>query len=288
MSISRAFGRSFWLGSTIVLISTVVLILWAVQGQQEARGDATSTLFSPSVATSTVGSAIHIEVVGTGLDSTTDSFQLNLQHSSAISITNSACEGAFQGAFKVGPVAVTGGSLIACTVLGGGSSPADGPVMSFDLTSNVTLTETITFGTGPTFKTIYAGNGFELGPGTLNSLDVSFAGTMGVIVGTIQLQNQTVTPGEITLTLSPGGQTTTTDGNGDFSFPGIAPGIYSVLAELPGFLSAQRVNINVSDQQIDIGTTELRSGDVNRDGAITIQDISTVASNFGSGSPQPW
>ena len=284
----RTLNRSIWVVSSGVLILAIVLTFWIGQGQTPVQGDATSTFFSPTSASSTVGSTIQIEVVATGLDLSTDGVQVKLMHSSAITISSTACVGVFTGAWHLSPVAVLGGSLFGCALLGSSVSQADSPVMTFDITSSVPTSETITFGTTAPSPTIYTSVGNALGAGTFNSLDVSFAGTVGEIIGTIQLQNQTPTPGEITLTLSPGGQTTSTDGNGDFSFPGLALDTYSVLAEQLGFLSAQKTGISVSAEQIDIGVTELRSGDVNGDGSITIHDISTVASNFGSGSPRPW
>jgi hypothetical protein len=291
-------NRSIWVVGSGILLLAIVLAVWIGQGQTPVQGAATSTSFfstsasstsfSPTSASSTVGSSVHIEVVASGLDLSVDGVQLNLQHSSAIAISNVVCEGEFAGTFRVGPTAIPGGSLMGCVIIGGSISQSDGVVMSFDISSTVPVSETITFGSGVAQTTTYTTDGAAIAPGTLNSLDVSFVGTVSEIVGTIQLQNQTPTPGEITLTLSPGGQTTTTDGNGDFSFPGLAQGTYSVLAEQVGFLSAQKTGISVSAGQIDIGVTELRSGDVNRDGAITIQDISTVASNFGTGGIQPW
>jgi hypothetical protein len=114
MPVTGNIGRSIWFGLTAILIVSIILALWIGQGQSTARGDATSTLFSPSSVTASVGSTAHIEIVGSGLDLVIDGVQLNVQQSSDVTISNVACEGEFEEAFRVGPIAIPGGSLMAC------------------------------------------------------------------------------------------------------------------------------------------------------------------------------
>ena len=68
--------------------------------------------------------------------------------------------------------------------------------------------------------------------------------------------------------------------NGSFSVAAAPAGTYTVKALYPGYLTAQKDNVQ---NPANIGTTKLYGGDVNRDGVVNIQDISllTNSTNWG-------
>jgi hypothetical protein len=74
--------------------------------------------------------------------------------------------------------------------------------------------------------------------------------TTGRLIGTVVDEAGRVLPGVTVTIASPaligGGQTGVTDTRGEFSFVGIAPGEYKVMAELTGFVPQERAQVKVS------------------------------------------
>jgi len=69
----------------------------------------------------------------------------------------------------------------------------------------------------------------------------------GSIAGTIRDEQGAVLPGvTVTLTGRTGSQQTVTDASGEYRFPGLEPGTYSVAAELSGFQTTRQDNVAVS------------------------------------------
>jgi Carboxypeptidase regulatory-like domain/TonB-dependent Receptor Plug Domain len=81
--------------------------------------------------------------------------------------------------------------------------------------------------------------------------------TTGSIAGRIVDAQGLVIPGvSVTATGTQGAKTVVTDGEGRFTLPFLTPGGYSVRAELPGFKTIDRVNIEVRlDQTVDLALT---------------------------------
>jgi Carboxypeptidase regulatory-like domain/TonB dependent receptor len=86
----------------------------------------------------------------------------------------------------------------------------------------------------------------------------------GTIAGTIKDQQGAVLPGvTVTLVGKQGTRTATTDTMGNYRFPGLEPGLYSVTADLTGFAKAAQNDIQISpgrelniDLQMKIGGLE--------------------------------
>ncbi len=57
---------------------------------------------------------------------------------------------------------------------------------------------------------------------------------------------------------------------------------YTVRAQYPGYLQAQKSNVYVVGAAVDLGTTRLWGGDVNSDNCVNILDIVTIISRFGA------
>ena len=73
------------------------------------------------------------------------------------------------------------------------------------------------------------------------------------------------------------------DKAGYFCFSGIAPGIYTLTADIPGASPATRSEIVVVENgQVDIGTISLLAGDANNDGAVNGYDLLALRGAFGS------
>jgi M6 family metalloprotease-like protein len=74
-----------------------------------------------------------------------------------------------------------------------------------------------------------------------------------------------------------------TDMNGGYNFAGLAPGTYTMRAMYPGYLRSEKTNVVIpaGAAAFDLGTTTLRGGEANGDGAINIFDITGIISKFG-------
>src|SRR5262245_34092583 len=75
------------------------------------------------------------------------------------------------------------------------------------------------------------------------------ASTTGSINGKVSDSSSAVLPGVTVSATSPalmGVQTSITDGGGNYRFPALPPGIYTVTFELPGFNTLKRENIQIS------------------------------------------
>ncbi len=108
------------------------------------------------------------------------------------------------------------------------------------------------------------------------------AGT-GAISGTVTLEGRASSAG-IRVVASPGGASATTGANGTFTISGLAVNqAYTLTATAPGFLSARWTGTGLPAGGQSAGTTLLRAGDIDGDGAISIVDVSLVAGLFGLG-----
>src|SRR5947208_7760208 len=75
------------------------------------------------------------------------------------------------------------------------------------------------------------------------------ASTTGSINGKVADTSQAVLPGVTVTVASPnlmGVQTAVTDGSGNYRFPALPPGTYTVTFELPGFNTLKRENLLIS------------------------------------------
>jgi len=75
-----------------------------------------------------------------------------------------------------------------------------------------------------------------------------------------------------------------TDLNGGFNNLYLSPGTYNLKAEDPGYVSSQKsLTIKPLGQpdSLDVGTTVLRGGDVNKDNAINMIDIQMIINKYG-------
>ncbi len=79
---------------------------------------------------------------------------------------------------------------------------------------------------------------------------------------------------------------TFTAGDGAFSLAVPLGGTYYVRAVYNGYLDAQKMDVYVAGAVVNVGTTVMRGGEINRDGCINILDIVSIISKFGtSGLP---
>jgi hypothetical protein len=64
---------------------------------------------------------------------------------------------------------------------------------------------------------------------------------------------------------------------------------YRILAKYDRYLSSEQTGLTGSaGTVVNVGLSTLRAGDINGDGVINIQDLSTLGGNFNKTSPQPW
>ena len=87
-----------------------------------------------------------------------------------------------------------------------------------------------------------------------------------------------------TVSVDLGGTSTSVvvNADGTFDLPGLVSGTYTVTAQAPGFLPAQRASVSIAGGSVSVPTFELRSGLVDGDGVVSIRDVSAVAASFGS------
>src|SRR5438093_8977961 len=100
------------------------------------------------------------------------------------------------------------------------------------------------------------------------------ASTTGSINGKVADTSAAVLPGVTVTVASPslmGVQTAVTDGGGNYRFPALPPGTYTVTFELPGFNTLKRENI-----QIGMGFTATVNADLT---VASLQETVTVTGN---------
>jgi hypothetical protein len=71
-----------------------------------------------------------------------------------------------------------------------------------------------------------------------------------------------------------------TSADGKFTFANLQPGTYRLDARAPGFLPAQIQFTLQAGQKLVLPPALLRGGDSDRDGKITIVDVTLIAANF--------
>jgi len=112
----------------------------------------------------------------------------------------------------------------------------------------------------------------------------------GTIIGKVLRQGTTTDNSGATITAykvfpGPAIATATTAADGSFTLNIPAGGPYLVQAEYPGYLKAQRNNVYVAGANVDIGSTQLRGGDVNADDNVNILDLVMIASYYNQTVP---
>jgi hypothetical protein len=70
--------------------------------------------------------------------------------------------------------------------------------------------------------------------------------------------------------------------DGSFAINDVEAGVHTIEANASGFLLAQYQNFTVPTSSIVVQTLQLRGGDANGDGVVSIRDISTIAASFGA------
>ncbi|MCH7653094.1 MAG: carboxypeptidase regulatory-like domain-containing protein, partial [Chloroflexi bacterium] len=115
------------------------------------------------------------------------------------------------------------------------------------------------------------------------------AGT-GVISGVTQPQFMSDSSFvELTLTGIGVSQTTMADAAGNWAFPAVPAGEYTLKASALSHISAERTSVVLgSDENLEIPSNVLLAGDINGNNFIEINDITGTIGNFGKGAPQPW
>ena len=102
------------------------------------------------------------------------------------------------------------------------------------------------------------------------------------VSGSLSLEGRTFAGG-LSVSASPGGKGATSDANGQFTLTGLTQGqSYTLTASTPGYLSAVRSGVIATSGTVTVPSTMLRGGDVDGDGAVTIADVSAVATDFGT------
>ena len=81
---------------------------------------------------------------------------------------------------------------------------------------------------------------------------------MGLVTGTVVANLLGLPISGATVSLTPGGLTTTTNGNGAFYFPSVAPGIYTVTVSAPLYTTTSQT-ITVTAGQTETLAIRLRN-----------------------------
>ncbi|NQW16155.1 MAG: fibronectin type III domain-containing protein [Chloroflexi bacterium] len=160
------------------------------------------------------------------------------------------------------------------------------------ITSTTTLTSAVVTplvdGVSYTFS-VTATNAIGIGPASARSTSVRLGGVGVPLTGNLMLQGVsastafTLVDPTVTLTPLAGGTSTTVTVGPDGNFAtALQDGSYTISAGAGGFLSAERQNLIISGSPIVMPGMELRGGDANGDGVISILDISAIAASFGA------
>jgi hypothetical protein len=145
------------------------------------------------------------------------------------------------------------------------ATPTPTPTHTPTATATPTRTRTATPSATPTpTRTLVPGNG-------------------GAIGGSVFLQGREVHRGTL---VDVDGRVTTTGDSGSFWLEGLAPGLHSVRASMPGYLYASRADVPiVADQATILPPVTLLGGDANGDCAVDLFDLVLVAVNYDSSPP---
>ncbi|NQW18528.1 MAG: hypothetical protein HQ478_13680 [Chloroflexi bacterium] len=280
--------RNWYRDRLIIAIAGTTAVVAALFITQAALGATTPavTFGQTSIGLGTGGSTV-IDIDVAGVPAGVDGIQVNIQHSSRFSVTNPLCAGIFTGAVLTAPVSVTGGTLIGCAFLAADISTGDGTAMTFQLNRLSSGDETIRMATTGSFATKFADDGSPINPALTNNVDVRSGFSLSGVLN-LQVRSDAEAYGVAHVTIIPGGQTASIGADGSYTFSNIDPGTYSLFANAHGFLTNQIDGVAVSSGDVVVPQTTLRVGDVNGDGAVSILDISAVASNFGVGEPRAW
>ena len=109
--------------------------------------------------------------------------------------------------------------------------------------------------------------------------------TAGATVsGTVAVQGSASSAG---VTVQLGLDTVVTTADGTFSFSDVPIGIYTLLADTPGYLAARVTALEVPDgDPVDAGLLVVLAGDVNNDGTVDSADFDAIASELGNSPPR--
>jgi hypothetical protein len=245
---------------------------------------AKSTSFSPTVLPlAGIGSSAVVTVKTVEVPPGADAVQLNIQHSSDVTVTSSACVGIFSGANVMGPTPVSGGTFIRCTLLSSDVSAITGDVMTFLVTRAGTGDPLLTFAlAGGATQFSDAGN--PISPGATTTLQITSGTT---VTGTITLQGRTaIFPTGVghsiaRVMLSPGGVIVNVNADGSFEIPGVAAGTYTLTASAAGYVSRERSNVVVGSSAVTLPSVQLRCGLVDSNEFVNIHDITATVASFG-------
>lgn len=163
-----------WVGKGVLLAVVATGLLVVIVLAKLVGADATSTSFNPAtIELGNIGDSATITIQTVDVDAGTDGVQINVQHTSDVTVTSPACVGIFSGGSVTGPGAVSGGTLFGCFLIGSDVSSTTGDVMTFLLTRAGAGNPLLTFGTQGGFETQFSDSGAGIGPGTTNTLQVA-------------------------------------------------------------------------------------------------------------------
>lgn len=110
------------------------------------------------------------------------------------------------------------------------------------------------------------------------SVQVEVTAATGTIQGKVLLQARTDHGG---VQICADGHCVTTDSSGSFALE-VPPGTYTVTARMPGYLSAEASNVEVTaGETTTLPEITLIGGDANGDDQIDVADLALIARNFG-------
>ena len=104
------------------------------------------------------------------------------------------------------------------------------------------------------------------------------------VSGTVEVQGSASSAG---VTVQLGLDTVVTTADGTFSFSDVPIGIYTVLADTPGYLAARVTALEVPDgDPVNAGLLVVLAGDVNNDGTVDSADFNAIAAELGNSPPR--
>jgi hypothetical protein len=111
---------------------------------------------------------------------------------------------------------------------------------------------------------------------------IALAQPRGTLTGNIQLGGPVpVNLTGTTLLIEGLGSTATTSATGDFAFPDLDFGVYTLTARRPGFLSATCTGLNHNSETTTLALVTLLAGDITGDGMIDVIDAAALGRAIG-------
>jgi hypothetical protein len=122
-----------------------------------------------------------------------------------------------------------------------------------------------------------------VGPTTTSTPASTAAPGTASVAGRVVLQGRSSYAGAVA---SIGGRSATSASDGSFRVQGVPVGVFELALQMVGYLPHRRAGVQVAENEaVTLPEIQLRAGDVNGDGVVSLLDLVSVSSHYGQLAP---